>query len=240
MRKNNVKKKMKAGEKVYGCSFRFPSLQIVEMVGILGFDYIFIDGEHGVFTLADIEQMCIVADGIGLTPLTRVPNIHPSTILRFLDRGVMGIIGPHISTKADAEALVRACKFPPQGIRSFAGDRVYDYETPWKDAASYVRRANDEVLVIALLEDVQALENLPEMLTVEGLDVLGFGPFDLSLSLGFPGSLEHPKVAEAMEKGSAQIRASGKIYSPDLMSTVTVSELLMSGGREFLRRARKS
>ena len=68
------------------------------MVGILGFDYIFIDGEHGVFNLSEIEQMCIAADGLGLTPIARVPNIHPSTILRFLDRGVMGIIGPHIST----------------------------------------------------------------------------------------------------------------------------------------------
>jgi len=137
MRKNKVKRKIMAGERVYGCFFRFPSLQIVEMMGILGFDYIFIDGEHGAFNLYEIEQMCIAADGLGLNPIARVPNIHPSTILRFLDRGVMGIIGPHISTKAEAEAMVKACKFPPNGIRSFAGDRIYGYETPGKDAASY-------------------------------------------------------------------------------------------------------
>lgn len=238
MRINNIKARMNNAERVYGCLFSFPSLQIVEMVGILGFDYIFIDGEHGAFTMTDIEQMCIVADGMDLTPLARVPDIHPSTILRFLDRGIMGIIGPHISTKADVETFVKACKFPPQGIRSFAGNRIYNYEIPWKDATSYIRQANDEVLIIAMLEDIQALENLPEMLTVDELNVIGFGPFDLSLSLGFSGRLEHPKMVKAMEKGAAQIRSSGKIYHPDLMLTVTVSELLMSGGREFLHRAR--
>ena len=239
MRTNKVKSKIKAGEKVYGCAFTFPSAQLVEMVGVLGFDYIFIDGEHGTFTLADVEQMCIVADGVGLTPLARVPNNHPSTILRFLDRGVMGILGPHIVTRADVEALVRACKFAPLGIRSFAGHRVMGYSIP-EDVPALMTQANDEVMVSALIEDAQALENLPEILTVEGLDVVSFGPFDLSQSLGHPGNPRHPEVVAAMEKATAQIRASSKAFGPDFMYATGVTQLLAQGGREFLRKARES
>jgi len=236
MRTNKVKAKIRAKQKAYGCAFSFSSLQIVEMLGILGFDYIFIDGEHGSFSLADIEEMCTVADGVGLTPLARVPNIHPSTILRFLDRGVMGILGPHVITKSDVEALVRACKFAPQGVRSWAGPRVQGYGT--EDAPTLMRRANEEVLVSALIEDAQALKNMPEILSVEGLDVLSFGPYDLSQSMGHPGNPKHPDVVAAMEKATVQIRASGKAFGPDVMVATGVAGLIMDGGREFLRKAK--
>lgn len=237
MRTNKAKAKIRAGEKVYGLSFSFPWLHAIEMAGVLGFDYIFIDGEHGVFTHKDIEEMCMMADRMGITPIARVPNIMPSTILGYLDRGVMGILGPHIVTRADAEALVRACKFAPKGVRSFAGPRVMEYSAP-ADASQLMAQANDETLVLALIEDADAIKNLPEILKVEGLDILSFGPFDLSQSMGYPGQRSHPKVVEAMEKAAAQIRASGKKFGGDVMMAVGVTELIMTGARDFLAKAK--
>ena len=239
MNTNNIKAKMAAGEKSYGCGFQFPCLQIVEMVGLLGFDYIFIDGEHGTFTLTDIEQMSMVAEPWGLTVWARVPNIHPSTILRFLDRGVMGITGPHICSRADAEMLVKACKFAPQGVRSYVGHRVKAYGIPDDlDIPALMAQANEEVLVMALIEDAQALQNLPEILKVDGLDVVGFGPSDLSQSLGHPGQPDHPEVVQAIAEAREQIRAWGKAFAPDVMVHASVVQWIAQGGRDFLRTMR--
>ena len=196
MKINRLKAKIGTGEKAYGCTFNFPCLQILEMVGLMGYDHIFIDGEHGTFTLKDIEQMCMLADSMGVTVHARVPNNHPSTILRFLDRGVMGILGPHIVTKEDAENLVKACKFAPQGIRSFTSQRVVEYNIPGYNLPELMAHANEQVLVHALIEDAQALKNLPEILSVEGLDVLSFGPNDLAQSLGYVGQPEHPEAVK--------------------------------------------
>lgn len=235
MRTNRVKAKIGTREKAFGCRFTFPCLQIVEMVGLMDFDYIFIDGEHGTFTLADIEQMCMMADRMGMTTLARVPNTHPSTILRFLDRGVMGILGPHIVTKTDVEALVSACKFAPQGSRSFTGHRVIEYRIPDLDLPELMAQSNEQVMVSALIEDAEALENLSDILNVEGLDVLSFGPNDLAQSLGHVGHPEHPEVVDAMRKATGQIRASGKTFGPDLMAELRFMEAFGQMGREFLR-----
>ena len=240
MRTNKVKAKIKAGEKVCGVGFTFPSLQAVEIVGNLGFDFIFIQGEHGAFTLTDIEQMCIVADAMGLTVHARVPNIHPSTILRFLDRGVMGITGPHIATREDAEALVRACRFAPQGLRSFYPSRPADYSLP-TGVPAYMAQTNEEIWVTALLEDREAVEeNLPEILSVEGLDSVAIGHVDLSQSMGEPGNWEHPRVAKAMEKAWEQIIAAGKAPGRGLMTMTSITELIKTGARDFLGKAKGS
>lgn len=240
MRINKIKAKMRAGEKAYGCALSFPSAPLIELMGRAGFDYVFMDAEHGVFTLQDIEDMCRVADLVGLTPTARVPNIQPSTILQFLDRGVMGILGPHIITRADAEALVEACLFAPQGKRSFAGSRGNDYGMI-EDGPAFMAQMNDEILPMALLEDIQALEeNLSEILKVEHLEVFSFGPQDLAQSMGLPGQPEHPRAVAAREKAAAQIRAAGKKVGPDVMVAARGNQIFLEGAREFLRRERAS
>ncbi len=236
-RVNKVKAKIKAGEKAFGVGFNFPALQLIEQVGSLGFDYIFIDGEHGVFTMKDVEEMCMLADKAGLTPICRVPSFQPWVVLQWLDRGVMGIMGPHIVTKQDAIDLVRACKFAPEGVRSFTGHRVMGYQLP-DDASKMMADANEQVMVSALIEDAGALKNLPEILTVPGLDVLSFGPFDLSQSMGFPGQRNHPKVKEAMDKAAAQIRASGKTFGGDKILSIGLFDMVRLAGTDFLKKNR--
>jgi len=237
MRVNKVKAKLKAGQKAYGVAFPFKSLPLVDVVGNLGFDFIFLEAEHGFYSLPDIEEMVLMADAKGLTTLARIPNIHPSTILRFLDRGVLGIMGPHIASKADAEALVQGCRFAPRGVRSFYPSKYPDYKIP-DDVPAYMAKANEEVLVTALLEDESALDDLDGILSVEGLDVASIGHYDLSQSMGYPGNYEHPKVAKAMDAARDKVRASKVLWGRDWTFSTGIIDLVMNGAAEFLKKSK--
>lgn len=122
MRTNKIFEKIRTGKRAYGCDVTFVSttlVELVELVGRSGFDFIRLDGEHGPFTPDTLENMCRVAEMVGVTTIARVPDIEDSTILRCLDRGIMGIVGPHITTAERAELLSKACRYAPLGNRSF-------------------------------------------------------------------------------------------------------------------------
>src|SRR5205814_10284346 len=124
---NRVKAAMRTRRKAYGYNLSFPSPWVIDILGKLDFDFVFIDGEHGPFGLDQLEDLCRTAERYNLTTIARVPDIGSSTILRYLDRGIMGILGPHIATEADARQLVRACYFgPARGavIRGQPGHRL--------------------------------------------------------------------------------------------------------------------
>jgi 2-keto-3-deoxy-L-rhamnonate aldolase RhmA len=184
---NRVKAAMRAGRKAYGYNLSFPSPWVIDILGKLDFDFVFIDGEHGPFGLDQLEDLCRTAERHNVTPIARVPDIGSSTILRYLDRGIMGILGPHIATEADARQLARACYFGPLGERSFGANRGTDYNAGIADKAAYYREANEQTLVCALLEDVAVLDNLDAILSVQGIDLYSIGPNDFAQSLGYPG-----------------------------------------------------
>ena len=197
---NKVKAAMNEGRVACGINLIFPSPQIVEILGQLDFDFIWLDGEHGPFGLGEVEDICRTADSVGLTTLARVPDISASTILRYLDRGVQGIVGPHIATKEDAQQLVDACLFGPSGNRSFGANRGTDYWFPIPDLAEYYQVCNDNMLVGALLEDQASYDNLDDILSVEGIDYFGIGPNDFSQGTGHPGQPGHPDVVAKMRE----------------------------------------
>jgi 4-hydroxy-2-oxoheptanedioate aldolase len=238
MRTNKLKAKIRAGEKAWGVGFKHKWLPMVELAAQIGFDYIFIEGEHGVLSLQDIEEMCMLADALGLSTVARVPSLAPETILQYLDVGVMGIRAPHVSSRAEAEALVKACKFAPEGIRSFSAGRAAEYSKP-NDLLAYMARANEEVMTIALVEDEEGLRTLPEILEVDGLDVVAFGPYDLAQSMG-ESSPAHPRVVEAIQRAAEQIRASGKIRERDLMDRTYALHLFATGAQQYLKEVRGS
>lgn len=236
MRSNKILAKMRGGEKAYGCSLSFPSAAVIELAGAAGFDYVWLDSEHGPFTPESIEEMCRVADLAGLTPIARVPDVSAPTILRFLDRGIMGVVGPHVRTLQDAQGLADACRFAPQGRRSFGyGLRGVP---PTVSSAEYMSQANAEMLVVAMIEDAEALENLPQLLRVKGIDLFTFGPHDLAQSLGYPGQPDHPAVHKAVAEATERIHAAGRRVQAEVMAATSASGLLLEGGREFLRKAR--
>jgi 4-hydroxy-2-oxoheptanedioate aldolase len=231
---NRIKAAMRAGRKSYGYSLSFPSPWVIDILGKLDFDYVFIDGEHGPFGLDQLEDICRTAERYNLTTFARVPDIGSSTILRYLDRGIAGILGPHIATEADARQLVRACYFGPLGERSFGGNRGTAYNALIPDKAAYYRQANEQMLVCALLEDVAVLDNLDAILAVPGIDLYSIGPNDFAQSLGYPGEPDHPEVVKTMGELTARIQRAGGRMQLDVMDGAWVSDMLLEAGQRIL------
>ena len=232
---NRIKAAQREGRLAYGYHLEFPSPWIVEILAMQAFDFVWIDGEHGPFGLDQIEEICRTAESVGVTPIARVPDLNASTILRFLDRGIMGILGPHIAGRADVEQLVKACYFGPLGERSFGGNRGTNYNHGISDKAAYYRESNANMLVGALLEDASVIDNLDEILAVPGVDYFGIGMNDFAQSLGFPGEPEHPEVQRASAEISERIRRAGRKMNHDIMASVWVRELLTGSAERFLR-----
>jgi 2-keto-3-deoxy-L-rhamnonate aldolase RhmA len=193
-----------------------------------------VDGEHGPFGLEQLEDLCRTAERYNLTPIARVPDIGSSTILRFLDRGIMGVVGPHIASEADARQLVRACYFGPVGERSFGANRGTDYNAGIADKAAYYRESNAEMLVCALLEDAAVIDNLDAILAVPGIDLYSIGPNDFSQSLGYPGEPDHPEVVRTMQEIADRIHRAGRRMQADAMQGSWVSDMLLDAGSRIL------
>jgi 2-keto-3-deoxy-L-rhamnonate aldolase RhmA len=126
-----------------------------------------------------------------------VPTNAPHEILRYLDTGAQGVVVPQVTTRADAERAVRAARYHPQGARGLAGVRAAEYGLGGP-IGDYARAANEMILINALIEDIRAVDNLPDILAVEGLDTISIGPSDLSQSMGHPGERDHPAVQAAI------------------------------------------
>lgn len=207
---NQMKEKLQQGKAVLGVSIMIPSVQIVEMIGKLGFDWVLIDCEHGSISLETVELMAMAAQASGLTPIVRPPMNDPEIILQYMDRGAMGIQAPHVNTADEARAVVAAIKYHPLGTRSLAvGTRAANYGFNLT-LDKYTQQANNESLVCVQIEDKDALANITAIANVEGIDVLFVGPSDLSQSLGYPGNPGHPVVREAMQNTFQTITTSKK------------------------------
>ena len=198
MQTNTTKAKLKAGETVLGCFIRYPSPGITEFVAMQGWDFLVIDAEHGPISPDQCEDMVRAAELRGATPIARVTTNQPSIILRFMDTGVLGVHVPWVNSREEAEAAVRSVKYYPRGIRGLAGVRAADYGQTMP-LGEYVRKANEESLVVIQVETEQGVNQVENILAVEDIDVLFIGPTDLSHSLGVPGQQDHPSVQAAMD-----------------------------------------
>ena len=209
--KNLMKEKLRSGQPVIGVSIMFPSPQLVEIVGQIGFDWVLIDCEHGAISLETVELMVMAAELNGITPIVRPSSNSPEAILRVMDLGAMGVQVPHINTADEARSVVEAVKYFPLGTRGLAArTRAAKYDLSLK-MADYVTQANQETLICVQLEEQEALNNLDEIIQVEGIDVFFLGPSDLSQSLGHPGRSDLPVVQEAMTQAFLAITQAGKI-----------------------------
>lgn len=237
VRRNRVLQAMQEGRKATGYQITYPSVWAVEILSRVDFDYIWLDGEHGPFTYRDLEEMARAAEAAGATPIARVENVEASTVLQYLDRGIQGIMGPHIASGEDAEKLADACYFGPRGSRSFGGNRGTRYSfTPdaWGDKRDFYAQANDEMLVGALLEDQGAIDNIDDILAVEGIHYFGIGMNDFAQGIGYPGEPEHPDVVKAATELSSYIRSKGRHMSGDIMAAIWIQELLLNSAHAFM------
>jgi 2-keto-3-deoxy-L-rhamnonate aldolase RhmA len=208
---NHAKRKLDAGGVVI--SFSLHHLRTVAAPLIAkstGHDILFIDMEHGAFTMQEATQLCIASLPVGITPVVRVCAGAIDEATRLLDNGALGITVPHVDTAEQARAIATAFHYPPQGKRSWGGPpAVYSFRPP--HVAEAQAAINKEVLTIAMLESPLAIENASAIAAVEGIDVLLIGTFDLTAEMSISGQVTHPRVVDAYEKVAAACRTHGKV-----------------------------
>jgi len=207
VRVNKTKAKLLEGEVVIGGAVNFYAPILVELYGAIGFDWVWFDCEHGSSNDSETENMVRAAELYDVTSVVRIPNAEPSTILRFLDRGVQGLIVPHISTRAEAEGVVDAAKYYPMGHRSSATAGRTNQLGSGLPPAQYYEAANRETLIIAMAETSEAVANIREIAAVSGIDAILVGASDLTQSMGMASQRE---VDAAIEKIIDGTKAAGK------------------------------
>jgi 2-keto-3-deoxy-L-rhamnonate aldolase RhmA len=182
----------------------------VEVCGHLGFDWAWIDVEHGLMSMETLSHIARAADASGIVPIARIPKTEdPEQILGYMEAGMMGVITAHTRCKHDVERVVNAVKYPPQGMRSAGLMRGSEWGVN-TTSAEYYPFANRETLVFALVEEKEGVDNIEEILSVSGLDGVVIGPGDLSLTMGHPGEYYHPDVLDLRLRAEAKVKASGK------------------------------
>ncbi len=232
MRINATRAKLASGEPVAGLIVPVVAPVLVDLAGLAGFDYVLIDTEHGHLGFEAAEHLIRAAEAAGVTPLVRASDNAPSAILRLLDMGAQGVMVPQVGSAADAEAAVRSVKFHPRGNRGLAGSRAADYGLTGS-MAEYVAHANRETMVLALIEDIRAVEDFEAILAVEGIDVLFIGASDLAQSMGYPGRADHPQVRATIDRIIDQGVAASRIVGVNAATGEAAASYFSRGVRFF-------
>jgi staphyloferrin B biosynthesis citrate synthase len=208
---NPLKEMMKAGRVALGMNVRLArSGDIARIAKSTGHDFIFIDGQHAIFSLETIAHIAHTALGCGITPLARVKSVDDQDVQVLLDNGVMGIVYPDVNTAAEARRAVARAKFPPIGRRSAAGAYpMFDYRAI--PAAQTVSALNDSTLVVCMIETPEGVHNVEEIAKVDGVDVIHIGSNDLLTAMGKPGQFGDPEGAKAIDRVISVAVANGKI-----------------------------
>jgi len=214
MKPNRIKQVMREGGLALVSHVGFADPAVVEIIASAGFDGAFIDMEHSVFDLQTVGEMIRVADLCGITPVVRVPDENPKTILRVLDMGAQGIQVPHIAGAEGAKKAVEAVRYPPVGDRGGAGStRAAGYgSVPWIE---HMRTSNEEILLIVMTEDKRGLAEVEEIAAVDGVDLISLGPTDISAALGYTDPADS-KLKQVFVDLATRIKAVGKagVYIP--------------------------
>lgn len=232
MKINHMKAQLLAGEPALGCSIMVPSPQMVEMVGHAGFDWVLIDMEHGTIDLETAELMIMAAEATGVTPILRPRSNRQQDISSVMDRGAMGVQVPHVNSADGARRAVDAVKFGPGDRRGLAAGTRPDSYGLSGSMSEFVVASNAQTLVCVQLEHQAAIDNLDEILAVEGIDVFFIGPSDLSQSMGYPGDPGAEPVADAIRHALQKIVAAGRI--PGMPASVDNVERVLSDGARYL------
>ena len=204
IRTNRVKQQLAAG-KVATILSGTNDPDLIDQLGPLGAEGIWLEGEHGAVDYADLGNLTRACDLWGMTSVVRVMNNDYATIYRTLDRGAQGIVVPHVNTRPEAEAVVEAGKFAPLGERGMFTSRQ------GFGVNDYLKTANDQSLLIVLIEDIVAVHNLEDILKVDHIDVFFVAPSDLATSMGQIGNMGHADVQQTIDGAIKKIVQSGRV-----------------------------
>ena len=221
--RQGLRAKLAASKPLFGLFINYPAPALVELAGHSGYDWAFLDAEHGPLGTETIENMVRAAETAGIVPLVRLPYPDASLVNRYLDTGAMGVLVPHIHDADRAREFVRAAKYHPAGERG-AGSRTRAADFGYRLSASdYAAWADRETMIFGIVEDRDALEQLPAMLEVDGIDGFVVGPSDLSQALGVPGQIAHPDVVRVIDKVTQAVLRSTKLLCRVLTNAETAA-----------------
>lgn len=238
---NHLHDVLAEGGLALGAQLRFGSAAIAELFAAAGFDFVVIDGEHAPQTPVGIQSQLQAVNSYPCTPIVRFGRNDPDEIRLALDMGAGGVLVPLLKTAAEVEALVRACRYPPEGTRSYGPSRAHRYGFD-KD---YFPRSAPKLVSMIIIETAEAVDNIDEILAVDGLDTFVMGPADLSIALGVPMQMDHPMLEAATEKVLDAARRAGKpagvtVYPGGAEASHLVeagARVLLAGGDEWMLHA---
>ena len=237
---NHALRTLRAGKLAIGLGLRQArTADTAQIAKTAGFDWLFIDCEHGALGTDTAAQIASASLAVGVTPIVRVPGKEHWLASRMLDNGAQGIVVPHVDSAEEAKHVADACRFPPLGHRSMGGGlQQTGFATmPVGEAARIV---NGETLVVVMIESPQGVENCDAIAAVPGIDALLIGTNDLSFELGIPGEFDDPRIADAYGKVIASCRKHGKfagmggMYTPELLARhIAMGVQLVLAGSDF-------
>jgi 4-hydroxy-2-oxoheptanedioate aldolase len=229
MLKNTATQKLKKGKPVYGVLSPTTDPILCEYIGFMGFDFYMIDAEHGAIGPADALQLIRGCEVAGIPAWARIRSVDEKLILQFLDAGVSAVMMPGIKTAEDVRRLVDAVKYPPLGARGLGPVRAADYLMGSLNQAQYVEYANAQTLVLPQIEDMECINNLDEILKVEGVDGFIIGPRDLAMSMGYYDGPAHDEVKQTIDAIIQKVIAAGKIIGTVAANAQQANELTEKG-----------
>ena len=209
MRANRVREKLRQGKIALGADVTTPDPWLIEAIGLAGFDAAFIDTEHTSFDFGVVENLVRTCDLMGLTANIRVPSSDPTVILRFLDMGAQMITVPHIGGRDDALRAVKAVRYPPLGERG-VGTQTRGYRVADVPLQEYIAKSNSEIVLTVMIEDKKAIDEVEDMASIEGLDLIAVGAHDIATVLGVPGIPSSDVTRRTIEDIALRVKKVGK------------------------------
>jgi 2-dehydro-3-deoxyglucarate aldolase/4-hydroxy-2-oxoheptanedioate aldolase len=228
---NPVKERLLNKERLSAAWISMGSPVAAEIMAQAGFDILVVDGEHSPAAPNSMVGLLHAMNGYPCVPFVRAPWNDLVAVKRLLDCGFLGIHIPFVNTAEEAEAAVRACKYPPLGNRGIAGShRAAGYGSNF---GQYLQRANDQIVVMIALETMESINNLDSILEVEGVDGIFIGPMDLSTNMGYFASPTHPEVKRVMMAAEAKVNKTDKFLGT-IAGTMTAAKELYERGYSYV------
>ena len=221
---NAAKARLKRNQLALGIGVRLVrNVDIIKVMKAAGFDWLFLDLEHGSMSIETACELSTAAQDSGIAPIVRVPYGELAMATRVLDGGALGVVIPHIDTAEEAREIADRLRYPPQGHRSVGGLRASIYNA-FPELGDMTKRSNDNTLITVMIETPKAVRNAEAIAAVPGIDSLLVGSSDLSMEMGIPGENGHPKIQEAVDKVIAACKkhrkwpGMGGAYSEELLA----------------------
>jgi len=227
---NPVKAKLKSGQSVIGIVISVNSVEVAAQAAAMGFDFIWMEMEHSPISLETVRNVVLATRGLPAVPFARPPVNELWTAKRLLDAGVLGVVFPFTSTPDLARRAAAACHYPPAGLRGSGADLA---TFRWPAPEGYYDFADQNILVVTVVEDATALANIDEIAATPGIDVLFIGTSDLSFSLGLRGEQNHPKLAAAIAKIVAAGKRHGKVLGRPGLTVANIKQFQKQGFQFF-------